>query len=128
MNIIFDSPMVEQLKTRHILLELDTFEFEGHTHPVKSYCVIEQVPVAEIATLEHYTKLHQSMIDHYHCQKWSVCMDALILLQGRWGGTLDSFYSILNQRIVDLTQQILPEDWTGHIKSKVGHINFSEDA
>lgn len=128
MNIIFESPAIDHLKTRHILLELDTFEFEGHNQPIKSFCVIDQVPVAEISTIEHYAKLHQSMIDHYHCKKWSVCLDTLLLLQGRWGGTLDSFYSILYQRINELTDQILPADWTGHIKAKAQKVNPFDSA
>lgn len=116
MNIIFDSPLIENLKQRHIVLELDTFEFEQFAQAIKSYCVVEQVPISEIDTAEHYVKLHHSLIAHYHKQDWTVCHDAIRLLLGRWGGVLDSFYLEIDNRIQALAQQQLPENWSGHIK------------
>lgn len=120
MNIIFDSPLVESLKQRHIVLELDTFEFDGLAQPVKTFCVIEQVPLAEINTVEHWVKLHHSLITHYQKQDWKVCSDAIRLLRGRWGGIVDSFYDEMAQRIQIFSGQSLPTEWTGRIKK-----NFS---
>lgn len=116
MNIIFDSPLVESLKQRHIVLELDTFEFAGLAQPIKTFCVIEQVPLAEIDTVEHWIKLHDSLISHYQKQDWKVCGDAIRLLRGRWGGAVDSFYDEIDTRIQNFSGQSLPSEWTGRIK------------
>lgn len=115
MNIIFDSPLVSDLKQRHIVLELDTFVIKPMTTPIASYCIIDKVPLDEISTMEHYVRLHQSMIDHYKKQQWSVCRDAILLLKGRWGGELDSFYNEFANRIEQLANESLPTDWTGYI-------------
>jgi hypothetical protein len=116
MNIIFDSPLVESLKQRHIVLELDTIEFDGLAQPIKTFCVIEQVPLTEIDTVEHWVKLHYSLITHYQKQDWKVCADAIRLLRGRWGGVVDSFYDEIDKRIQNFSSQSLPTEWTGRIK------------
>ncbi len=115
MNIIFDSPQVDTLKQRHVLLELDTFVIGTNTNPIKSWCVVEQIPINEINTADHYQKLHASLMEHYHKKNWSVCKDAIVLLKGRWGGELDSFYSNLLDRINQLSTQDLDDSWSGVI-------------
>jgi hypothetical protein len=115
MNIIFDSPQVEILKQRHVLLELDTFLIGNNLQAIKSWCVVEQIPINEVSTAEHYQKLHASLIEHYNKKNWSVCKDAIVLLKGRWGGELDSFYHTLDDRISQLKDQSLPESWSGII-------------
>jgi hypothetical protein len=115
MNIIFDSPQVELLRKRHLVLELDRFLLPNQTEPIKSYCVVEQIPITEINTADQYAKLHVELLEHFQKQNWKVCLDAIQLLLGRWGGELDSFYHNLYQRIVELQDQQLPETWTGII-------------
>lgn len=115
MNIIFDSPEAEGLRQRHILLELDSFLFDGNPNPIRAWCVVEQIPIPEVSTAEHYKKLHADLIEHYNKRNWNVCRDALRLLMGRWGGELDSFYITLANRIEDLSGQTLPDNWSGVI-------------
>jgi hypothetical protein len=115
MNIIFDSPQVELLRQRHVLLELDSFLIGSSSKPIKSWCVIEQIPINEIYTSEHYQKLHASLIEHYQKKNWTVCKDAIALLKGQWGGELDSFYETLFDRINQLAEQDLPDSWNSVI-------------
>lgn len=115
MNIIFDSPEVDRLRNRHVVLELDTFILPNVPKPVKSFCVLENIPITEINTMDHYIKLHQDLIQHYHSAKWNVCVDAICLLRGRWGGELDSFYLNLQDRINKLSTAEIPLNWSGFI-------------
>jgi hypothetical protein len=115
MNIIFDSPQVNVLKQRHVVLELDSFLLPNCQTPLKSWCVVEQVPINEISTVDHYAKLHSDLIEHFHKKNWNVCKDAVELLLGRWGGELDSFYLHLKDRVQTLSTQSLPESWNGVI-------------
>jgi hypothetical protein len=115
MNIIFDSPNVDALKQRHILLELDTFVIGNSNNPIKSWCVVEQIPIDEISTVESYQKLHASLMEQYHKKNWAMCKDAIFLLKGRWGSELDSFYDSLLDRITNLQTQDLPASWSGAI-------------
>ena len=119
MNIIFDCPQLEDLKQRHTVLELDSFWLPNIEHPVKSWCVIESVPITEIDTMAHYTALHSELISHYKKKNWKVCQDAIALLIGRWGGELDSFYQHFNERIGKLSQQQLPQSWDGVIEKSL---------
>ena len=115
MNIIFDSPHIDVVKQRNLVLELDSFLFAEAVPPIRSYCVVEQIPIMEISTAEHYAKLHADLIEHYQKRNWSVCQDAIQLLRGRWGGELDSFYQNLSERIDQLQHQNLPDSWSGAI-------------
>jgi hypothetical protein len=115
MNIIFDSPQIDTLKNRHVVLELDTFVLPNLSNPIKSYCVVNQIPVTEINTLESYVKLHNDLLEHYRKKDWKVCEDAIGLLIGRWGNELDSFYQLLFERIQNLKTQQLPESWQGFV-------------
>lgn len=116
MNIIFDSPQVEKLRSRHIVLELDTFIISNLPAPVKSFCIVEQVPLSEINVVDHYVNLHCDLIEHFRKKNWTVCKDAIQLLLGRWGGELDTFYIDLKNRVSQLEKQALSDDWTGFIK------------
>lgn len=115
MHIIFDSPQVDMLKQRHVVLELDTFLLPNSDTPVKSWCVVENIPLTEINTIEYYCNLHSSLIEHFQKKNWNICKDAIDLLIGRWDGELDSFYRHLKERVQTLSTQQLPDSWTGVI-------------
>lgn len=111
MNIIFDHKLIDSLKQRHVVLELDSFRIEQKV--VKSWCVVDKIKINEIDTIEHYEKLHNELIQSYRRQDWKICVDAIALLKGRWGGELDSFYVEILARIQQLKTADLPSDWMG---------------
>lgn len=58
MNIIFGDA-VDQIADTHTVLELDTFKLMPSKKLVTSYCVIDNLPLAEFPQLEANKKIHQ---------------------------------------------------------------------
>jgi len=97
MNIIIGETAAQQLKQNYTILELETFTTTNG--PVKTFCVVENIPIMELMNLESYKKLHQRLIDEYYKKNYKFCVDAIEHLTGKFGGELDTFYSTILDRI-----------------------------
>lgn len=111
MNIILGRENIEQAQEKYTVLELDTLIINGAADPVTAYCLIEQVPIDQIAGMDQFRDLHNNLMKNYRLRNWKFCEDAIEHLRGKWGGELDSFYAEMSQRISQLRQQVLDEDW-----------------
>jgi hypothetical protein len=119
MNIIFGTEMAEQAQDRYTVLELDTFNLVPTDRVVTAYCLVETVPITEMPAVESLKDLHSNLMTEYKKKNWRYCEDAIAHLTGKWGGDLNSFYTELYQRIQNLKQEDLPEDWTGRLDRTV---------
>ena len=98
MQIVWDKEAVAQLKTKHTLLELETFIVNGKS--VITYCVIPPEKIlGELANLDDYITLHETCIKAFNEKNYPLCLDAVEHLMGRFSGELDSFYSEIVSRI-----------------------------
>lgn len=113
MNIIMGQSTAEELQDRYIVLELDRFQIPGCAEPVPSYCVIEDPALDDIMASQHLITSHADMMAHYRAQRWDQCLHHLAELRGAWQGQVDTFLDDLEQRVHQLRQQDLPQDWTG---------------
>lgn len=115
MKVVFGKQVVESLDNRMTFLELDTFFQPGLQEPITAYAVLENtsIPVMEIPQLEKTSELHNTMMLEYRRRNWTYCEQALEHLQGKWGGELDSFYATLSDRISELKNAKLSDDWNG---------------
>ena len=101
MNILFESAITDEIRSKYIVLPLDTFYFRSADRTETAYCLIENTPILEMMSVDHYRNLHINLIEHYQKQNWAYCENAIEHLMGRWSGELDSFYQDLQQRIVN---------------------------
>lgn len=115
MNIILGRENVEHAQEKYTVLELDTLLINGAADPVTAYCLIEQIPIDQISNIDQFRDLHNNLMANYRKRNWKYCEDAIEHLRGKWGGELDSFYTEMNQRISQLQQQVLDDDWRGII-------------
>jgi hypothetical protein len=110
MNIIFKEH-AEEIAKKYTVLDLDTFQLpDGTVHT--ACCVVEQIPIMELATVSSLRELHENLITNYAKQDWNYCEQALEQLMGKWGGELDSFYIELKTRIESLKTMPLDHNWT----------------
>ena len=110
MNIIFKENSAE-IREKYTVLDLDTFSLpDGSTHTV--CCVVENIPIAELAETESLKDLHANLIENYAKKDWNYCEQAIEQLVGKWGGDVDSFYVELQKRVDMLKTMTLPADWT----------------
>ena len=115
MNIILGRENIEQAQEKYTVLELDTLIINGAADPVTAYCLIEQVPIDQIAGMDQFRDLHNNLMANYRKRNWKYCEDAIEHLMGKWGGELDTFYIELDKRILQLKQQDLDDAWDGSI-------------
>lgn len=117
MLVVFKKENAEVLKDKMTVLELDTFMQDGLPEPITAYAVIElgDVPMEDIPQLENLAKLHNTMWTEYRARRFSYCEQAMEHLRGKWKGTLDSFYDEFENRIKQLKEAQLAENWDGVI-------------
>jgi len=110
MHIIFKHHS-HQLEEKYTVLDLDTFRLpDGSTHTAA--CVIENIPIQELAQTENLKLLHAKLIENYGLRNWNYCEQAIEHLMGKWGGELDTFYTDLVSRIVQLKTLNLDDSWS----------------
>lgn len=115
MNIILGRENIEQAQEKYTVLELDTLIINGAADPVTAYCLIEQVPIDQIAGIDQFRDLHNNLMKNYRLRNWKFCEDAIEHLQGQWGGELDSFYLEIKNRILKLKKEVLDNKWNGSV-------------
>jgi hypothetical protein len=113
MNIIFSDWAAQQAQEKYIVLELDTFQVDEKL--TTTYALVERVTLTEMLSLDRFKELHSNLLKEYRKRNWKYCEDALQHLQGKWNGELDTFYTVLIERIQELKTQSLGDDWTGVI-------------
>lgn len=114
MNIIFGDA-IKQVVDTHTVLELDTFKLMPSEQLVTSYCVIDNLPLAEFPRLEANKHIHQQLMAQYKQQKWEFCCGALHSLTGCWNGEIDTFYQHLATRIDEYIANPPGAEWTASL-------------
>lgn len=89
--------VAEHLKINYTVLELETFE--SNNGPVTTFCVVNEVPVAELPMLEYNKQLHAEFLKEYQAGNFNNCTVIAEGLKGKFNGDLDSFYEVLLDRI-----------------------------
>lgn len=112
MNIILGDELPQGIGEKYIVLPLDRLRIQGATDTVQSYCLVENLPIDEMFHVEHYVDMHQKLMQNYERRNWLYCLQAIQNLKGKWHGELDSFYDHLQERITQLEQQNLTENWS----------------
>jgi hypothetical protein len=98
-------------------LELDLFQTNTQETPVPAYCLVENVPIQELAQADQWRDLHGKLMENYRRANWAFCEQALEHLIGKWNGEVDSFYQDLRQRVENLRDQGRSQsDWDPILK------------
>lgn len=120
MHIIFGEETAKSMAEKYTVLELDRIRLEPMGLPIPTYCVIEGIPLNEIAEMPNYINLHKKLIENYRRKDWNFCEQALGHLHGRWGGTINSFYDEISNRIAKYKEQDPGAEWDG-VYEKYNH-------
>lgn len=118
MNIILGEETAQPLRDRYTVLSLDTFRINGHEQLIKSFCVVETVPLQEVKQIDQWRDLHENLMVNYERQNWNFCEQALEHLQGKWNRELDSFYTDLFARIQERKAKGVDPTWSPIIDRK----------
>lgn len=102
MNIIFDPQVAEELRQKHILLELDTLEINQQTRTL--WCVMENYNYHDVPDIFEFADLHQQFMALYKAGHYVQCLELLPKLESYQYPDMCSFYSVMNQRLLTLLQ------------------------
>jgi hypothetical protein len=118
---MFEDSITDEVRSKYMLLPLDTFHFAAAEKNSTAYCLIENTPIQEMFSVDQYLDLHQNLIKNYYLRNWNYCEQAIEQLLGRWNGELDSFYENLLQRVKKY--QVTPpgNNFTGYIDKSNNH-------
>jgi len=111
MHIILGNANANVLREKYTLLELDMIKHDLNKPAQPAYCVLEDIPITELPELDQFSELHQKLVENYRRRNWNFCEQALEHLMGRWGGSVNTFYAELSQRIDKYKQEDPGEDW-----------------
>lgn len=115
MNVLLSTQITDEIRERYMLLELDSFRKSISDEPVTAYALIEQVSMTEMMVMGQYLDLHKNLMRNYRMRNWNYVEQAIGHLKGKWNQQLDSFYSILLDRVENLRVQRLEDSWDGVI-------------
>jgi hypothetical protein len=101
MNIIIGLDEADKMKDKYTVLPLETMKFKSNPElpPVTAYCLIESIPITEMNKVDEQMDLHTKFYENYQRGDFTFCTNALEHLKGKWGGELDSYYDIMEDRI-----------------------------
>jgi hypothetical protein len=112
MNIMFEDSITDEMRSKYMLLELDTFYFADVDKHIPAYCLIESAPIQEMFNIDKNLELHKNLIKNYKVRNWKYCEDAIEHLLGKWNGELDTFYKEIVRRITENKDQGLEDSPT----------------
>jgi len=112
---MFEDTITDDVRTKYIVLPLDTFYFASADREQQAFCLIETVPINEMTGIDQSIDLHKNLVRNYGLRNWNYCIDAIEHLRGRWNRELDSFYDSLLDRIDQYRTTDLDSSWTGVI-------------
>lgn len=116
MNIILEPSLTQDIREKYLLLELDSFVIQGLSAPIKSFCVLDRCSEQETTNIKQWVDLHGNLMPEFRKRNWNYVEQSIEHLKGQWGGMLDSFYAEIEQRVSELRDTELDDDWDGSIK------------
>ena len=102
----------EQVKDEIFTLELDCIAVKGKTIGLNIFTPLKTDPNS-MAEYLSAREIHDLMIDYYREQKWDQALHMIDQLKGEFDSHMDHYYDIMIERIGELRESNLPNDWDG---------------
>jgi hypothetical protein len=119
MDIILENNLTNDIKDRHTLFRLDVFgsSSDQAQSTTQSYALIDagKLSLDDLPSLRAIKLLHESMIDEYRAGQLDAALNKISMLVGSLGGELDSFYTVLADRINEYLDAGLPSNWNNGV-------------
>ena len=114
MKIILGEETVKEMDDEFVLIELDTIAVKGKTEPVKIYTSLgTHYALEHTMNYEMPRQQHNKFLIFYRDQNWLLAKRWINDLRDSFGGALTKYYNMMEDRINQLENEDLPEDWDG---------------
>ena len=114
MKIILGEETVKEMDDEFVLIELDTIAVKGKTEPVKIYTSLgTHYALEHTMNYEMPRQQHNKFLIFYRDQNWPLAKRWINDLRDSFGSALTKYYNMMEDRINQLENEDLPEDWDG---------------
>jgi len=111
--IVLGPVTAERVEGTYWTMELDSIAVKGKTEPVTIYTVFYNPTDSEQAQWTADREAHNHMLRLYRQQEWKDAILAVNKLKGSFNGQMDSYYDHWLERIEDMKNSNLPNNWDG---------------
>ena len=111
-KIVLGPITAQHVQDEYFVLELDKIAVKGKKEGVNIYTVLDTTG-ADIEAWKSAKEHHDLMIDCYRQQKWATAKKLTQDLVGQFDGNMDHYYEIWLERIDEMSEKTLPQDWDG---------------
>ena len=111
--IVLGPVTAERLGSDYFTVELDCIAVKGKTEGVTIFTVFNNPDPGAAAEWISARELHELMLDYYRQQKWDKAVELVNQLKGEFDGQMDHYYDLWLERIEEMKNANLPEDWDG---------------
>lgn len=112
--IVLGPITAERLGDEYFTLELDCIAVKGKKEGVNIFTVFYNPKTAEeLAEWKHNKEVHDLMLAYYRKQQWDKATALIETLKGKFAGGMDHYYELWLERIEEMRNAGLSEDWDG---------------
>ena len=111
--IVLGPITAERVGDEYFTLPLDCIAVKGKKEGVNISTVFYNPPREQQPFWEHDRDVHGIMLDYYRKQQWSKAIALVETLKGKFNGNMDQYYDLWLERIEEMKNAGLPEDWDG---------------
>jgi adenylate cyclase len=112
--IVLGPITAERLGDEYFTVELDCIAVKGKKEGVTIYTVFyNPQSVVELETWLADRQEHNEMLLAYREQDWNRAIELVHSLKGSFAGGMDQYYDLWLERIEEMRNAALPEDWDG---------------
>jgi hypothetical protein len=127
MQIIFGTENAQNMAEKHIVLELDTMRFDPTQVVTTAYCVLQNLPMADLHLVVDNSELHHDMMEMYRDRRWAEAIEIISQIRDYWGEEMHSFYDAMTERMQSLIEHDPGADWD-HVMTRAVTIAEADPA
>jgi adenylate cyclase len=112
--IVLGPVTAERVEGDYFTVPLDCIAVKGKKEGVNIYTVFYN-PTTEVEKVKWETarEQHNQMLAAYRAQKWTTAVKMVMDLKGQFDGQMDNYYDLWLERIEEMQDAKLPNDWDG---------------
>jgi len=116
--IVLGQITAERVGDEYFTLPLDCIAVKGKKEGVNISTVFYNPLPEQKTDWEHDRQVHGLMLEYYRKQDWSKASALVEALKGKFNGQMDQYYNIWQERIKEMTNAGLSEDWDGVFRAQ----------
>lgn len=111
MHIIPEKFITDDIRQKHVVLELDTIIMKNTGEEFRLFTVVEDLPFKEIPDKLVNIAKHKEMVAAYKSRDWQTCLKNVRELKGLWNKSVDKYYDEIETRTEQFIMNGVDDNW-----------------